>query len=141
MEIKTSKSGYASADEVEAAFYDAFGRCDLEAMQTLWADRDAVCVHPGAEPVVGHEAVVRSWGMIFKGAESPEVRINVMRRIGCEDMAVHILEEHIRSPGAAGQEAVVFVTNVYRRDDRGWLMVEHHASLIPLRRERGRTLQ
>jgi len=139
--MKSPKPGYASADDVEAAFYDAFGRCDLESMQALWAERDSVCAHPGAEPLADFEAIVRSWAMIFRDAQRPSVRINVMRRVGNDDVAVHLVEEHISSPGTPGGEAVVFATNVYRHEERGWLMVTHHASLVSVRQQRGRTLQ
>jgi hypothetical protein len=36
--------------------------------------------------------------------------------------------------------AVVLATNVYRKYDRGWLMVEHHASLVQ-NQSNGQTLQ
>ena len=132
---------YASAAEAEAAFYSAFTRCDLEAMQLLWARDAAVCVHPGAGPIRGYEAVLRSWEGILGGAQPPNVRVNIVQRLGDADLAVHMVEEHVSSPGVPGQEAVVFATNVFRREGRGWLMVAHHASLIAARQSRAGTLQ
>jgi ketosteroid isomerase-like protein len=139
--MKKPEAGYASADDVEAAFYTAFTRCDLDTMQTLWTRDGAVCVHPGAAPIKGYEDILRSWQLIFSDAERPNVRINVIQRIAGDDLVVHMLEEHISSPGVPWQGAVVFATNIYRRDGQGWLMVAHNASAMPTQRTRVRTLQ
>ena len=139
--MKKSKAGYASADEVEDAFYTAFIHCDLQAMQTLWARDDAVCVHPGAEPIKGYEDILSSWESIFSGAEVPHIRINIIQRITGDDLVVHMVEEHIGTPGVAGQWAIVFATNVYRRDGRGWLMVAHNGSVMHIQQTAGPTLQ
>ena len=139
--MKKSKAAYASADEVEAAFYIAFSHCDLQAMQTLWARDDAVCVHPGAEPIKDYEDILSSWESIFSGAEAPHVRINVIHRISSDDLVVHMVEEYIGALGVTGQWAMVFATNIYRRDGRGWLMVAHNASVIHIQQTEGPTLQ
>ena len=139
--MKKPKAGYTSADEVEAAFYTAFIHCDLQAMQTLWARDDAVCVHPGAEPIKGYEDILRSWESIFSGAEAAHVRINTIQRIVGDDLVVHMVEEHIGALGVAGQWAMVFATNVYRRDGRDWLMVAHTASVMHIQQTAGPTLQ
>jgi len=139
--MKKSKAGYASADEAESAFYTAFIHCDLQAMQTLWARDDAVCVHPGAEPIKDYEDILSSWESIFNGAEAPHVRINVIHRITSDDLVVQMVEEHIGTLGVAGQWAMVFATNVYRRDGQGWLMVAHNASVLHIEQIEGPTLQ
>ena len=139
--MKRSKSEFSSADEVEAAFYAAFGRCDLLAMRSLWAREDAVCVHPGAAPIKGYEAILKSWEHIFSGAEPPKIRINVIQRILGEVLAVHMLEEYIGPPGVPRQEVVVFATNVYRREGQGWLMTAHNGSVLRVPQVAGPTLQ
>ncbi|GAB4353151.1 MAG: nuclear transport factor 2 family protein [Gammaproteobacteria bacterium] len=118
---------FRSPDEVEAVYYEAFGRCDAEVMAALWAEGDVVCVHPGSGAVVGHEAVARSWRHIFAGARPPRVSYRVGKRTVSDSLAVHILTETI---GGAGEEAVVLATNVYQKFAEGWLMIEHHASLV-----------
>ena len=139
--MKRVRSEYGTADEVEAAFYAAFSLCDLAAMQSLWSRSTAVCVHPGAEPLIGYDAVMRSWEGMFRDAERPNVRIKVLKRIVNEDLAVHMVEEHISTPGVPEQGAVVFATNIYRRERRRWLMSAHNASVMSVRLVRSRTLQ
>ena len=37
---------HGSPDEIEAAYYDALGRADLEALMALWADdEEIICIH------------------------------------------------------------------------------------------------
>ena len=44
------------------AFYAAFRAGDMDAMAALWAeDHAVVCLHPGAGPIHGREAVLESW--------------------------------------------------------------------------------
>ena len=47
-----------TADEVEAAFYEALQRGDLEQLMACWADEDDIfCVHPGGPRQVGAPAI------------------------------------------------------------------------------------
>lgn len=47
-------------------FYDAVESADVDLMATLWAQSDhTTCVHPGAAPVRGTSAVLRSWTMLM----------------------------------------------------------------------------
>ena len=48
----------SSVDDVEAQFYEALQRGDLDRLMAAWSDDDEVaCVHPGGPRVVGHSAV------------------------------------------------------------------------------------
>ena len=132
---------FETAEEVEAAFYAAFTACDVEAMGRLWAKHDAVCIHPGAVPLLGHDAVMRSWEHIFAGALEPSIRVQAIRRIAGKDLAVHMVEEQIATPGDSSVAAVVLATNVYHRSEAGWLMVSHQGVLMTGNSQSGRTLQ
>ena len=56
----------ASVEDVEAQFYDALQRGDLELLMSIWSDDDDVaCVHPGGPRIVGHGAVRASFDAIF----------------------------------------------------------------------------
>ena len=58
---------HSSAEETEAAFYDALGRADLEAMMSLWADdEDIICVHPNAPRLIGHAAIRAAFEALFE---------------------------------------------------------------------------
>ncbi|HSP00552.1 MAG TPA: nuclear transport factor 2 family protein, partial [Thioalkalivibrio sp.] len=45
---------YESSEQVEAAFYDAFERADMDVMREVWAnDKGISCIHPGGERLDG----------------------------------------------------------------------------------------
>lgn len=122
---------YGTTDEVEAAFYDALSRADLEAMMALWADDEEIfCIHPGAPRLVGHAAIRASWQAIF---ERGGVRIQPVQRHVSQNMltAVHSLIEEIQDNGDGPADVHVLATNVYLKTAEGWRMVSHHASLAP----------
>ena len=126
--MNTQATGFATSQQAETAFYHAFSGCDTESMTALWAQDEVICVHPGSTAIHGHDAVVRSWGYIFSGAEPPDIQVRLVSAISNETLAVHVVEEHISTGGASS--AVLLATNVYRRYDTGWLMVEHHGSVV-----------
>lgn len=129
---------HKTPDDAEAVFYECFERCDSQVMAALWADGDVMCVHPGSALILGYDAVVRSWASILNNAGSPDLKYTVVNRIVSDDMAVHMVVEEMKT--AIDEVALVLATNVYRKYDSGWLMVEHHASLIQNPTNR-RTLQ
>jgi ketosteroid isomerase-like protein len=65
------KAHYANSQEAEAAFYDAFGKSDLDAMMAVWADDDEIyCVHPGGQRIAGVENVRESWRRFFTNGQT-----------------------------------------------------------------------
>lgn len=133
-----SKLELKTLDEVEAVYYEAFKHCDKDVMAALWADEDVVCVHPGSGAIVGREAVIRSWSHIFTNAQMPEIIFTVAKRTVSGNLAVHIVAEEIATGILASK--LVLATNVYQKFDGGWLMIEHHASLVQTKQQ-GQTLQ
>lgn len=115
-------------DEAEIIYYEAFMRCDRQLMAALWADGEVVCIHPGAGAIVGHEKVVRSWSNIFRGAQRPDIRYQVVKTALSDDLAVHLVTEEISTGDQA--YALILATNVYQKFEGGWLMVQHHASMV-----------
>ncbi len=56
------------------AFYLAFIRKDVAAMDRLWATSvPVVCIHPGWPALVGREAVMQSWHHILGNADQPGI--------------------------------------------------------------------
>ncbi len=133
-----SKPQFKTPDEVDAVFYEAFMHCDPDVMSALWADKDVICVHPGAGAIVDYDAIVRSWANIFSNAQRTNMKHTVIKRVVSNELAVHVVAEEMLSSGTL--VAVVLATNVYRKFENGWLMIEHHASLVQNRRK-GQTLQ
>jgi ketosteroid isomerase-like protein len=119
----------ASVDDVEAQFYDALQRADIEQLMALWSDDDEVaCVHPGGPRIVGHGAVRASFDSIFANGAIP-VRPQQVRRVGNASCAVHHVLERVDIVTAEGtQTAWVLATNVYLKTTQGWRLVLHHAS-------------
>ena len=136
--MKVSKPQFKTPDEAHAVFYEAFKHCDPDVMAGLWADTDVVCVHPGAAAIVNYDAIIRSWANIFRNTDSTDIRQTVINRVVSNELAVFVAAEEILSSDSVS--AVVLATNVYKKFDGGWLMIEHHASLVQNRRQ-GQTLQ
>ena len=128
--MKDTKLKLNSPDEVEAVYYEAFGHCDARVMAALWADGDVVCIHPGSGTITGHEAVARSWQHIFTDTQQAEIKYTVVKKTLADDLAVHLVTEEI---GAGDELALVLATNVYQKSQHGWLMIEHHSSLVQSR--------
>jgi hypothetical protein len=117
-----------SAIDTERVFYQAFANCDLLAMKQVWAGGEVICVHPGSQAIVGYEAVMRSWEYIFHDAELPDIQIKLLNRFVSDSLAVHVVEEHISTGN--NKSALLLASNVYRHTESGWLMVEHHGSVV-----------
>jgi uncharacterized protein (TIGR02246 family) len=118
-----------TADDTEAAFYDALQHGDIEKLMACWADEDdIVCVHPGGPRVVGVAAIRAAFEAMFQQGRIrawPEQ----VRRVDALASAVHNLVERIEVVTAEGpREAFAIATNVYHKTAQGWRMVAHHAS-------------
>lgn len=119
-----------SPDDVEARFYEALQKGDIEAVMALWADEDdVVCVHPGGPRLVGLGAIRAAFEALFaRGpvAVRPE-QVRRLQQIGC---SLHHLVERIeaRAGSAAVQTAWVVATNFYVKTAQGWRLAAHHAS-------------
>lgn len=122
----------ASADDVEAQFYEALQQGDLARLMALWADDDEiVCVHPGGGRVVGAAEIGASFEALFANGGVP-AHPEQVHRLHSLGLAVHHLVERIRMPegpaGAGPVDAFVLATNVYVNTAQGWRLVAHHAS-------------
>jgi ketosteroid isomerase-like protein len=126
-----SASFQDDAEGVEAAFYEAFARLDMDLMSAVWLDGlRPVCIHPGGPLLQGKDAVLHSWAGIFDGSQPPIVEHRLIDRIESGDLAIHLVEERIRPRSAPADQANrVIATNVYLRESGAWYMIEHHGSL------------
>ena len=123
---------FATPDEAETAFYDAFERANLAAMMAVWAESDdVVCVHPHGPRLVGFEAVRESWVQIFSGGSQLRVRTVDVKKYDGQNVAVRSVVEVLAAPGGQGTPQSVLATNVYELGDGGWRMVVHHATPVP----------
>ena len=116
-------------DDVEAQFYEALQRGDLDKLMAVWADDDeVVCVHPGGGRVIGQAAIRASFEAIFGNGGVP-VMPEQLHRLQHMGTALHHLVERIDVVTEHGrQTAWVLATNVYLKTAQGWRLAAHHAS-------------
>jgi ketosteroid isomerase-like protein len=115
--------------EVEAAFYEALNRGDVDALMLVWAeDEEIVCVHPNGPRLHGHAAIHASWEAILErgGLQIRPSQLYVSQNLMS---AVHTVVEGVASSGA--EPAHLVATNVYMKTPHGWRMVLHHVSVAP----------
>jgi ketosteroid isomerase-like protein len=119
-----------SAEEVEAQFYEALQKADLDQLMQCWAeDEDVVCVHPGGKRLVGFEDVRKVFESVFANG-ALLITTERLHSIHSLTGAVHSVLERIHVTGENGQihEILVIATNIYMQTPQGWRMVTHHAS-------------
>jgi ketosteroid isomerase-like protein len=123
---------FATPQDAEAAFYDAFVKRDLEAMMEVWSDEDdSYCIHPGGARISGVESIRESWREIFAAGQELRFSLRDSQHIHTMMLAVHSVYEHITIAGQSRTPQPVIATNIYQRTERGWRMVAHHAAAAP----------
>jgi ketosteroid isomerase-like protein len=118
-----------TADDIEAAFYQALRQGDIDKLMACWADEDeVVCVHPGGPRLVGTGAIRAAFEAMF--ANGPiQAEMHSVRKIESLTSVVHNVVERVALQLPDGlKHATVIATNVYHRTPQGWRMVAHHAS-------------
>tara|TARA_E500000318_G_scaffold47420_1_gene44627 strand:- start:4452 stop:4868 length:417 start_codon:yes stop_codon:yes gene_type:complete len=104
------------------AFYTAFTTRDLAAMQSLWASEMHVsCIHPGAAPLFGREAVMESWVQVLSSPvraslECLEPKIHLLR----DDLAIVVCFERLGSETLAA-------TNIFALENTDWVLLHHQS--------------
>ena len=118
-----------SADDVEAAFYEALQTADIDKLMACWADEDdIVCIHPGGPRVLGAMAIRATFEAMFANG-SIRAWPERVRKTDSIASSVHNLLERVEVLTPEGPlEAWVIATNVYLKTIQGWRMVAHHAS-------------
>ena len=118
-----------TADDIEAAFYQALRQGDIDKLMACWADEDeVVCVHPGGPRLVGTGAIRAAFESMFANG-TIQVHPHSVRKIESLTSAVHNVVELVELLLPDGpKQASVLATNVYHRTPQGWRMVAHHAS-------------
>ena len=122
-------SVYATPEEAELAFYDAFQLSDLSAMMNVWADREFIeCIHPMSDRLQGRSKIEAGWRDIFASGLRVRIERTHIHRTQDALIAVHVLYEHLRIAGEQERHPPVIATNIYQLVEGSWRMVLHHAS-------------
>lgn len=124
--------GFTTPREAEEAFYEAFAQADLTAMEAVWEPSDDIeCIHPMGARLVG-VAVFDSWKEMFDRANPVAFHLTERHEFHQENLAVHVLVEHIHFRDNSAEPLRFLTTNVYRRNESGWRMLHHHSSPAPM---------
>ena len=117
-----------SADDVEAAFYEALQAGDIEQLMACWADEDdIVCVHPGGPRLVGAAAIRAAFEAMFANG-AVRAHPERLRKVESLGAALHnVLERVDLVTAECTQHAWVVATNVYFKTAQGWRLMAHHA--------------
>ena len=131
-----------AAEEVAAAneaFYAAVEAGDLDRLtESCCQERELVCVHPGAEPIHGTGAVLRSWALIMANTDYiqfflTDVNVNVSGDVAAVTCTENILTGQDEPPGQHStgfQGGKAQALNVFTREAAGWRMWIHQASPV-----------
>ena len=114
-------------------FYAAFESLDLPQMEAVWAHDDAVeCVQPGWELLLGWDEIRERWARVFSNTKRVHVAlkqewVRVEGDVGWVACTAHVTTASTEDI----DEATVQATNVFVRREGEWLLVVHHASVLP----------
>jgi ketosteroid isomerase-like protein len=134
-----STSSRAEVDAVTAAdqqFYAALNGRDIQKMTAVWADKPfVVSIGPRSKTMdVGSVAVKKYWAGAFDYFSDFNVSKSDVHVHASGNQAWVIGIEHaVLQPKSEGEPLRfdTFVTHVFEKEDGHWLLVEHHAQMIP----------
>ena len=126
--------------QVNSAFYSAFSKKDLKAMEQLWLQENtAICIHPSHNPLLGYSDVMKGWKSMFESSngsfqknwmEPTQIRLSVRGAtaiVTCEELVY--VRRFVR--GQRRQDELInklLATNIFRKVDGKWYMNYHHTS-------------
>ncbi|NMG06162.1 nuclear transport factor 2 family protein [Brasilonema sp. UFV-L1] len=117
---------------VNAAFYRAFEKKDIEAMSTVWSQGTAsLCIHPGWNVLRSWKEIRTSWVNIFKNTAYIEINTEIVTTEVREHIAYIVLIENVlQITNGRRLEARSIATNIFELLGGKWYLVHHHASPI-----------
>lgn len=121
---------YESAEQVELAFYYAFGTGDFALMESLYADHHVSYKHLNNPNIVGREKVIANWEFLLESIPITRIDIktlSISSNKGFEER--NVLESFVMNK-ASGERSEVFATNTYILQENGWRMQRQQTSLF-----------
>lgn len=114
------------------AFYRAFEKKDIEAMEAVWSKGiGCLCVHPGRDALKGWQEIRTSWAQIFKNTSYIEIDADVITVEVVGDLAYVVLVENVlQISNSQRLEAQSMATNLFERMGDRWYVVHHHGSPV-----------
>jgi ketosteroid isomerase-like protein len=128
----------SETDAVKAAnqaFYTALSARDVAAMQKVWSsDPDTQNLGPRDKAfTVGWDTMSKGFGRLFDSlaelnVSMVEPRIKI---VGPVAWAIGVEQAQRKDKAGATTSGANLATNIFQKQDGRWLMVHHHASLMP----------
>ena len=102
-------------------------------MKKVWSSEGMVhCIHPGWMLLRGHTSILKSWNDIFENTNNLEIKLSNVEAEGNEVFAWVSCQENLFSIHSAGiQASKVHATNLFKKVNGQWKMIQHHASSLP----------
>ncbi|MEO0532535.1 MAG: nuclear transport factor 2 family protein [Cyanobacteria bacterium P01_A01_bin.123] len=115
---------------VNQAFYRAFEKKDLTAMESVWSQGiGCLCIHPGRDALKGWQAVRESWQQIFKHTKYLEIDTEIITVEASADLAYVVqIENVLQISGDRRLDAKSMGTNIFEQMGGQWYLVHHHGS-------------
>ncbi len=120
---------YESVEQVELAFYEAFGTGNFDLMESLFADEGVTCTHPNSPTIIGRDKVIKNWEFILKDIPLTKIDREILNISKSNSIEVRQLIESYDLNDFTGQKSEIYTTNVYVLQENGWRLQTQHASL------------
>jgi uncharacterized protein (TIGR02246 family) len=126
----------AEVAEVNAEFYAAFERGDLDRMTEVWLDDPGTsCIHPGALPLRGASEITRSWALIMANVPYiqfflTDVEVGITGDTASVTCTENVLTADEETDDNSFNGARAVATNVFVRRGGTWRLFIHHASPV-----------
>lgn len=116
--------------EANAAFYRAFEKKDMDAMERVCSKgASCLCAHPGREPIRGWDAIRQSWVRIFRGTQYLEIDLDsVWAEVSGDWGCVVVVETVMQVSGRRRIQARSLATNLFEYMGGRWYLIHHHGS-------------
>jgi len=133
---KSEEADVIAVKAADQAFYAALSGRDIAAMTAVWADKpDVVSIGPRSKKMdIGIDDVKKYWEGAFNyfskiSAAKSEAHIHIDGNVAW----ITGTETASLQPKSGGDPLVfdTFVTHVFEKQGGKWLLVVHHAQMIP----------
>jgi ketosteroid isomerase-like protein len=122
---------YTTPQDAEDAYYDAIEEKNLEALMAVWEESEEVlCLLPMMAALSGKNAIGKLWEPLIHGDYPLDIQTRHLTWIETPDLAIHLIEEMVQSPGQNEPQAV-YATNIFRKVNGGWYLLMHQNSPTP----------
>ena len=127
--VRKSNFIFKSAEQVELAFYKAFGEGDFLLMKSLFADEGVSCTDPGGNTIIGRQNVLDNWELILTDIPKTTINRQILNVTQVKGAEIHLVLESFVADELTGEMSEIFTTNVYVLKENGWRLQMQHASL------------